>query len=238
MLVEFEQNHMVQIIQNFELFDKKMLTIFDKVLSALWETFLWLEQLLDAKLSMLIIFQCSKNYGSPTCVTRLKVAPNMADPISLNNEKTLALKQMLYPPRAFYPSSNRGCCNPLDFPGCSKKHKESDLEHLSIVIIFYILCCHFDEKKYLGYHLTILPGGRVGLQRQRVEVVKPGNIRNHYFEKYLHSMVLNLTVYVRNAISFLSKEKTMKFRYLETFLVKKSIWPIFHCKSVIWENRQ
>ena len=31
-----------------------------------------------------IIFQCSKNYDSPTRVTRLKVAPNKADPISLN----------------------------------------------------------------------------------------------------------------------------------------------------------
>ena len=38
-----------------------------------------------------IIFQCSKNYGSPTHITRLKVAPNMADPNSLN-EETVALK--------------------------------------------------------------------------------------------------------------------------------------------------
>ena len=31
-----------------------------------------------------IIFQCSKNYVILTLVTRLKVAPNMANPISLN----------------------------------------------------------------------------------------------------------------------------------------------------------
>ena len=31
------------------------------------------------------IFQCSKNYGSPTRVTRLKIAPNMADPIKIKN---------------------------------------------------------------------------------------------------------------------------------------------------------
>ena len=31
-----------------------------------------------------IIFQCSKNYSTPTRVTRLKVGPNTADPISLN----------------------------------------------------------------------------------------------------------------------------------------------------------
>ena len=34
-----------------------------------------------------IIFQCSKNYGTPTRVTRLKVAPNMADPISFNENR-------------------------------------------------------------------------------------------------------------------------------------------------------
>ena len=31
------------------------------------------------------ISQCSKNYGSPTCVTRLKVAPNKADPIRIKD---------------------------------------------------------------------------------------------------------------------------------------------------------
>ena len=42
MLVKFEQN--------FELFDKKWLTIFDKVLMPFWKMFLWLKQLFDAKL--------------------------------------------------------------------------------------------------------------------------------------------------------------------------------------------
>ena len=39
----------------------------------------------NSKISILdyIIFQSSKNYYSPTCVTRLKVASNMADPIRL-----------------------------------------------------------------------------------------------------------------------------------------------------------
>ena len=40
MLVKFEQNRMVRTIQNFELFDKKWLTIFDKVLTPFWKTFL------------------------------------------------------------------------------------------------------------------------------------------------------------------------------------------------------
>ena len=43
MLVKFEQNRMVRTLQNFELFDKKW-TIFDKVLTPFWETFLWLKQ--------------------------------------------------------------------------------------------------------------------------------------------------------------------------------------------------
>ena len=41
MLVKFEQNHMVWTIQNFELFDKKRLTIFDKVLTSFWKTCDW-----------------------------------------------------------------------------------------------------------------------------------------------------------------------------------------------------
>ena len=49
MLVKFEtKNRMVQIIQNFELFYKKWLTIFDKMLMPFWKTFLWLKQLFDA----------------------------------------------------------------------------------------------------------------------------------------------------------------------------------------------
>ena len=40
-----------------------------------------------------VIFQCSKKYGSPTRVTRLKVELNMTDPISLNeNKNTIALR--------------------------------------------------------------------------------------------------------------------------------------------------
>ena len=39
-LVKFEQTRMVRPIQNFELFDKKWLTIFDKVLMPVWKTFL------------------------------------------------------------------------------------------------------------------------------------------------------------------------------------------------------
>ena len=50
MLVKFEQNCMVQTIQNFELFDKKWLTIFDQVLTPFWKMFLSLKQLFDAKL--------------------------------------------------------------------------------------------------------------------------------------------------------------------------------------------
>ena len=34
-----------------------------------------------------IIFQCSENYGSLTRAAKLNVAPNMADPISLNEKR-------------------------------------------------------------------------------------------------------------------------------------------------------
>ena len=67
---------------------RKWSTIFDKGLAPFYKTFLWLKQLFDATINLkIIIFQCSKNYGSPTRVTRLKVTPNMADPISLNEKR-------------------------------------------------------------------------------------------------------------------------------------------------------
>ena len=67
-LVKIEQNRMVRTIQIFELFDQKWLTIFYKVLTPFWKTFLWLKQLFDAKLinSKTIIFKCSENYGRPS----------------------------------------------------------------------------------------------------------------------------------------------------------------------------
>ena len=84
MLVKFEQNCMVQNIQNFELFDKKpglFKTIFDKALTPFENVSV---SIINSKTT---IFQCSKNYGSPTRVTRLKFAPKMADPIRLNEKR-------------------------------------------------------------------------------------------------------------------------------------------------------
>ena len=43
MPVKFEQTRMVWTIQNFEVFDKKQLTIFDNVLMSFWKMFLWLK---------------------------------------------------------------------------------------------------------------------------------------------------------------------------------------------------
>ena len=48
MLVKFEKNSYVRTIQNFELFDKEWLTIFDKVLTSFWKIL----ELFDAKLSI------------------------------------------------------------------------------------------------------------------------------------------------------------------------------------------
>ena len=47
-------NRMVQAMQNFVLFDKKWLAIFDKKLTSFWKMFLWLKQLFDAELFLLI----------------------------------------------------------------------------------------------------------------------------------------------------------------------------------------
>ena len=49
MLVKFEQNRMVPKIQNFELLDKKWLTIIGKGLMPFLKMFLRLKQLFDAK---------------------------------------------------------------------------------------------------------------------------------------------------------------------------------------------
>ena len=84
MLVKFKQNRTIRTIQNFELYDKKWLISFAKVFMSFWNSFLRMKQLFDGKQSS---FNVPKNYGSPTHVTRLKVASNMADPISLNEKR-------------------------------------------------------------------------------------------------------------------------------------------------------
>ena len=66
-----------------------LLTIFDKALQFLtsfWKTFLRLKQMFDAEV---LIFRLSsfcvpKIYGITTRVTSLEIPPNIADPISLN----------------------------------------------------------------------------------------------------------------------------------------------------------
>ena len=48
-------------------FDKKMVTNFDKVLTPFWKTFLWLKQLIDAKILMFVPYASkiwAKSYGS------------------------------------------------------------------------------------------------------------------------------------------------------------------------------
>ena len=81
MLVKFEQNRMVQTTRNFELFDKKKKKkkkkkafFFQPFLTKRWRHF-----------GRLPSASVSKNYISLTRVIRLKVTPNMADPISIKN---------------------------------------------------------------------------------------------------------------------------------------------------------
>ena len=99
LLVKFEQNYMVQTTRNFEVFDKKtkqnktkqekkkssfkpFLQSIDASLEdvSVAETILWCWTIVF----QITIFQCFKNNGSLTCVTRLKVATNMVDSISTN----------------------------------------------------------------------------------------------------------------------------------------------------------
>ena len=72
MLMKFEQNRMVRTIQNFELFDKKWLTIFEKVLTPFWKTFLWPKEVSDAKLLIYHLSVFQKLRYSPMRVNVLK----------------------------------------------------------------------------------------------------------------------------------------------------------------------
>ena len=73
MLVKFEQNRMVRTIQNFVLYDKKWLTILEKVLTPFWKTFLSLKQLFDVKILIQSISSFIVPNISPTSGTRLKL---------------------------------------------------------------------------------------------------------------------------------------------------------------------
>ena len=89
MLVKFEQNRIVRTIQNLSFFWQKRVNHFwqgvDAILKDVYVTETIFSHLtIDLKTK---IFRCSKNYRSPTRATRLKVAPNMADPISFNENR-------------------------------------------------------------------------------------------------------------------------------------------------------
>ena len=75
---------MVQITQNYELFDqKKWFTIFHKALTPFWKTILQLKQIFDENyhLSMFHKLLLSKH------VQQCKTCTNMADPISLKDSE-------------------------------------------------------------------------------------------------------------------------------------------------------
>ena len=82
---------------NFELFWQKGINNFWQSLNAILEEFPVVKTIVDAKLLIrkTSIIRCSKKYGSPTRVPRLKVAVNMTDPNSL-------MKNPSYPNTFFY----------------------------------------------------------------------------------------------------------------------------------------
>ena len=77
---------MVETTQNFELLDKKpgfFYNHFKQIFDAILKNVSIAEIIVKYVTNNLktIIFQCAKHYSTPTLVTRLKVAPNMADQI-------------------------------------------------------------------------------------------------------------------------------------------------------------
>ena len=90
MPVKFEQNRMVQNLTKFWAFWQKtgfFINFFWQRVDAILEDvpvakIIFLCLTINLKVIIFRVFK--KNYGTATLVTRLKVAPNMADPISLN----------------------------------------------------------------------------------------------------------------------------------------------------------
>ena len=94
MLVKFEQNRMTQTTRNFELLTKKYKCFFFLFFffNHFWQSVGILEDVsvVETIVECWNIYffqatssQCCKNNGSPTSVTRLKVAPNMTDVTSI-----------------------------------------------------------------------------------------------------------------------------------------------------------
>ena len=81
---------------------------------------------------------------------------------------------------------------------------------------------------------TPLTVGRISRQRQRVKgLMQPGNTKNHFLKKNLHSVVLNLTVglYAKNVISFFYKEKAGAIPISRTLLAKIHFSPVIFTKN-------
>ena len=81
MLVKCERNCMVQTTRDFY-----FLNFF---FNQFWQSAdcSWNNYLMPNKNLQTTICQCSKNYGIQTRVTRLKIAPNMANPISIKGSR-------------------------------------------------------------------------------------------------------------------------------------------------------
>ena len=101
--------------------------------------------------------------------------------------------------------------------------------------LFYILRGHFDENKLGVPHYP-----RVGYKPSKSEGggwCNPEILKIIILRNNLLSMVLNLTVYVRNETSFssfVSDKFPVKSRYLELSWRRIQFWSIFHWKSTTW----
>ena len=107
MLVEFEQTRMVRTILNFVfVFFKKWLSIFDKVLTPFWKTFLGLKQLFDAKIFIqrLSSFSVPKITALRQVCNQIKSCTKHGRPDQSQRKRIVALRDA-----------------PLDFKGGSRK---------------------------------------------------------------------------------------------------------------------
>ena len=98
-LAKFELYRIIRTRWNFELFDKKASTIFDKASTPFWNMFsvaktnVWCLSI-NQKTS---IFQCSKNYRNPTRETNFKVAVKRGKPEQSYEKNARTLNSILVP---------------------------------------------------------------------------------------------------------------------------------------------
>ena len=152
MLVKFEQNCKFQSIQDFELLDKS--GFFKITFGATLADVLLLKQLLNAKL--LILRLPSFNFVSKITKIRLKVASNMADPISYKRSDSSCNKMILDKIHA----NKQKCCTWIQHCWLGSVHTGIALRYDTDSFLQQVseICCIPRIKIYLallGHHNAV-----------------------------------------------------------------------------------